>query len=272
MKICIINNTPIDPDFHQILLGLLNDSLNNCLQPDTTITLRGINRGTRGDQQRMHDYRNSYFQLLSTQAIVEATLQAEQEQFDAVVVNCFDDPGVKEARAVVSIPVIGIGEASLLFGCQVGRKLGIVVPNMPGQIAFVEEQLRYHGLTNRLSQQGIIHGDTPFAEAWVKGLEDCQYTAADIRTLGTELIQRGADAIIVACGGLSLLCGAARLHSIEHNEQAFPVIVPLTVALKQAEVMVSLQQQLSMPVQGNIRGSHRFDQGDLERVHSAFET
>jgi Asp/Glu/hydantoin racemase len=35
---------------------------------------------------------------------------AAGEGFDAVIVDCTDDPGVEAARAVVKIPVIGAGE------------------------------------------------------------------------------------------------------------------------------------------------------------------
>jgi Asp/Glu/hydantoin racemase len=43
--------------------------------------------------------------------VVRTVTQAAGEEFDAVIIDCTDDPGVEEARAVVSIPVVGAGEA-----------------------------------------------------------------------------------------------------------------------------------------------------------------
>jgi Asp/Glu/hydantoin racemase len=43
--------------------------------------------------------------------VVRAIVAAEKDGFDAVIVDCIDDPGVEAARAVVRIPVVGAGEA-----------------------------------------------------------------------------------------------------------------------------------------------------------------
>ncbi len=43
--------------------------------------------------------------------VVRIVTQAAGEGFEAVIVDCTDDPGVEEARATVSIPVVGAGEA-----------------------------------------------------------------------------------------------------------------------------------------------------------------
>jgi Asp/Glu/hydantoin racemase len=43
--------------------------------------------------------------------VVTATECAAADGFDAVVVDCTDDPGVADARARVTIPVVGAGEA-----------------------------------------------------------------------------------------------------------------------------------------------------------------
>jgi allantoin racemase len=43
--------------------------------------------------------------------VVRAVVAAAREGFDAVIVDCTDDPGVDAAREVVAVPVIGAGEA-----------------------------------------------------------------------------------------------------------------------------------------------------------------
>jgi 2'-5' RNA ligase len=43
--------------------------------------------------------------------VVRTVIEAARDGFDAVIVDCTDDPGVTEARDAVPIPVVGAGEA-----------------------------------------------------------------------------------------------------------------------------------------------------------------
>lgn len=43
--------------------------------------------------------------------VVRMVIEAADNGFDAVIIDCTDDPGVAEARAAVAIPVVGAGEA-----------------------------------------------------------------------------------------------------------------------------------------------------------------
>ena len=43
--------------------------------------------------------------------VVKTVVDAANEGFDAVIVDCTADPGVSEARGLVDIPVVGAGEA-----------------------------------------------------------------------------------------------------------------------------------------------------------------
>ena len=40
--------------------------------------------------------------------------EGEEKGYDGVIINCFGNPGLEEARRLVKIPVIGAGEASFL--------------------------------------------------------------------------------------------------------------------------------------------------------------
>lgn len=44
--------------------------------------------------------------------VIEATVQAEKDGFDGVIIGCTGDPGVDGAREMVKIPVIGPAQAS----------------------------------------------------------------------------------------------------------------------------------------------------------------
>ena len=55
---------------------------------------------------------------------------AERDGFDAVIIHCFIDPGLRAARERVRIPVVGPGEVTLRAGASLNRKIGMVTPAM----------------------------------------------------------------------------------------------------------------------------------------------
>jgi Asp/Glu/hydantoin racemase len=54
---------------------------------------------------------------------------AERDGFDAVIIHCFVDPGLREARQRVRIPILGPGEVTLRAGATLNRKIGIITPS-----------------------------------------------------------------------------------------------------------------------------------------------
>lgn len=53
--------------------------------------------------------------------VIEATVQAEKDGFDGVIIGCAGDPGVDGAREMVKIPVIGPAQASYVVCSMLGR-------------------------------------------------------------------------------------------------------------------------------------------------------
>ena len=61
--------------------------------------------------------------------VIRGALQAEREHYDVFFMNHFQDVGLYDARASVNIPVLGLGEATVLHACTMGRKLGLLAIN-----------------------------------------------------------------------------------------------------------------------------------------------
>lgn len=64
---------------------------------------------------------------LAAPEIIKMAVRAESEGYDAVVLYCFSDPAVDACREVVSIPVVGGGQASCLLAPLVGRQAGLLL-------------------------------------------------------------------------------------------------------------------------------------------------
>src|ERR1700750_14874 len=85
-----------------------------------------------------------------SRAVVRGAIQAEREGYDVFFMNHFQDVGLYDARAAVKIPVLGLGEATLLHACIMGRKLGLIAIN-PAFIPLHADQVHRYGLQQRIA-------------------------------------------------------------------------------------------------------------------------
>lgn len=52
--------------------------------------------------------------------------EGEEKGYDGIIINCFGNPGLEEARKLVKIPVIGAGEASFLKMKEMERRFSVL--------------------------------------------------------------------------------------------------------------------------------------------------
>ena len=236
----------------------MQDMLEACahglLEPSTELEVRGLKHAPSHLEAGVEFYRDSFFQLLATVEIVRSIVRAAKDGFDAVIVNCFDDFGVEPARSVVSIPVVGIGASSLSFAAQLGRRIGLIVPNLPGQEEFAARQIQDLGLAAALLPGGIRADAVPFGQAWREAMGNPAAAIARFTPLASALARDGADTVVFGCGGFSLVCGAQHFSHVEVDSAQVPVVIPINVALMQAQSLVRLRRT-GAQVTARARGS-----------------
>ncbi|SIT04984.1 allantoin racemase [Roseivivax lentus] len=71
---------------------------------------------------------------------------ARAQGADAIVIACFDDTGLAEARAQAGCPVLGIGQASYVMAQLLGLRFSVIT-SLPVSIPVIEENLRDQGYT-----------------------------------------------------------------------------------------------------------------------------
>jgi len=269
MKICVLNITPVPPEYVATSRATVEACCAGVLAPGTELVLRAPRLGTVTLPQYLEDFRNPWFQHLVVHEVIRSVIEAEREGFDAIVVNCFDDPGVKEARARVRTPVFGLAEATFHHACQLGARLGALVPDMPGQVAFVQQQIEAMGLASRLVPNGVRAERKRFTESFAEALADPGAMIARLDAQARELVDDGADVVVIACGGLGQVCGTQGWHVLEHHGVLVPVVNPLATAVKTAEMMLGLQRALGTPIPGQAHAV-RFGPHDIARIEQGF--
>ena len=122
---------------------------------------------------------------------IRTALEAERAGYDAFVIGHFQEPGLLEIRGAVDIPVVGLGEATLLAALSMGRRLGLVTID-PLFIDWHERQVRAHGLDQRVAGVRAIHVDLP---GFMRAFTD-QASYAQVRADFVEQVRP-----LVAAGG-----------------------------------------------------------------------
>lgn len=66
---------------------------------------------------------------------------------DAIVIACFDDTGLAEARAQSPCPVLGIGQSSYVTAQLMGKQFSVIT-SLPVSIPVIEENIRNQGFSD----------------------------------------------------------------------------------------------------------------------------
>jgi len=216
----------------------LQTHLNDIKSPDTQIDIRGITP---------HDnYAHPLVEFRCAREMISNAIKAEKEGYDAFIVGHFQDAGLYEARSVVDIPIIALGEATMLFSCQLGQRLGIVTIN-PRFIPWFHHQIAKYGLKERVVG---VHSMT-FEPGQILKAYSSSDKADEVRKLfeeqGKPLIKSGID-VIIPGGGIPMLLFSKFFN---HTIDTAPVINGIPIVIKMAEMTISLKRQTGLEVSRN---------------------
>jgi len=175
--------------------------------------------------------------------IIRSALDAERLGYDAFTLNHFQDAGLAEAKSVAAIPVLGLGETTMLHACTLGRRLGLITIN-PAFIPWHEDQVTRYGLQQRVV--GVRAVEATVAE-FIRAFADADAYRDIKKKFEREaemLLKQGAD-VIVPAGGLPMM-----LFGMEHGAaiDGAPIVNGVTVLVKAAEMAVKLRRQLGLGV------------------------
>ncbi len=103
--------------------------------------------------------------------LFQTIINAEKEGFDGVVIACCSDPGLKDAKTLVSIPVTAPFEAAARTAPALGR-LSVIVPliesgegeNLPSNANWARDLAREYGVTEYITSVRAAPTDHPSTE------------------------------------------------------------------------------------------------------------
>ena len=162
------------------------------------------------------------------------TILGHQDEFDAALLGCFGDPGLRAARAASRIPVFGGAEAATALVRLVASRYGIVtimdsdIPEIAACLAQME-----------VAPQcvGIRAVGLPFHEL----VRDPQDTLARAAREGEALLAAGAQALLLGCMSFGPYPFARELSA----RLGVPVIDPLRAGIAAAGALRVLEASVS---------------------------
>ena len=200
----------------------IRDELERVKRPDTEIDVRSLGRGP-------HHLEYACYEAAAVPDILAALVQAEREGFDASVIGCFYDTGLRPAREVTSqMAVAALCEAALHIASTLGDSFSVVVGRRKWVPEMRENVIRY-GYGNRLASFKVLE----------LGVHDFQADAAEthrrIALAGRQAVDRdGAEVIVLGC--------TAEFGFFEQLQQELgvPVIDATVAPFKYAELLGDL--------------------------------
>ncbi len=205
----------------------LREWIDTAKRPETQVDVVSLDRGPKHLEYH-------YYEALILADVLHLVKHAEKEGYDAAILGCFYDPGLREAREITDrIVVAAPAEASMLIAAALGHRFSIIVGRKKW-IPKMHENVANYGLKERLASFEPVD----------LGVEDFQKDKEETERRMTEAAQRAveeklAEVIILGCG---LQYG---FYQVLQRKLGVPVIDAVVAALKHAEMGIELRQRFS---------------------------
>lgn len=223
------SNRPLTPAY----LAHLEQFIAEQAAPGTEIVFHGM---TPADS-----YAHSLSEWRCGREAIANAIRASDEEYDGFLMGHFQDSGLYEARGAAGIPVIGLGEASMLYACQLGHRIGLITIN-PRFIPIHLHQVRKYGLQDRVQS---VHAMSFAPGQLTEAFED-EEKFAEIRRGFEEqalpLVKSGVD-VLVPAGGIPMLL-LSKMNT--HEVAGAPVLNGLPVALRMCELAIEMRQKFGI--------------------------
>lgn len=209
-----------------LYIGRGGEWMGKALEPGTEVVFKGFETGAPHLEYWLYDH-------IATGRVVERAVKAEAEGF-AVVIGCFYDPGLWEARELVSIPILGVCEASLHVASMLSASGFSILIGRRKWLPKMKENARRYGLESRFTSWRVLNLSVPELREESKALE------AVLREGRRAVEEDGAECIVLRCTALSAIAPDAQ------SGLPVPVVDPAVVGLKLAEMMASLRSRIGL--------------------------
>jgi allantoin racemase len=244
MKIGIMHVAPAEensPDAEIIKTWdrLLRKNMGLVKAADTEVTFQIPRRGINPDAGQ-YKYMRAFNDIETLQGYMELERAGI---YDAIIIMCFLDPMLREAKQAVDVPFFGPCEVATRIAPMMGAKFGVVSPGEKERLDADESILRYG-----LREQAVPGRSMAISlDELPKCLTDSHVIIKAFIEASKKLIADGADVIIPGCmqvdPALRLAPGCEKEYPDGLKEvDGVPVMNVVALTIKMAEAFVTMKK------------------------------
>lgn len=186
---------------------------------DVSIDSACLRKGPRFIETEEHE-------RLAVPGLLRVVKEGEKQGYDAIIINCFGNPGLEESKRRVNVPVIGAGESSFLK-VKAGKKRFSVLTTVQEAV----ERVRRNTVKYDVSE--LLASVRPIGMHVIELLQTERLRKALIREGKKALMNDNAAVIVLGCTGMA---GNAEWLSKRLN---VPVIDPTRAAIEMAIKLIT---------------------------------
>jgi len=223
-----MTNLPNWPGYQRVLHSVID----RAKEAGTEVEVHGMTKvGGIGDQFR-------YLEYLETAELLDNVHQAIDRGFDAFLIGNIGDPGLRAAREVADIPVLGLCESSMHLACIMGASFSFITINDKFTPRIVENVTTY-GLEKRfvgahkmnITRLHDLEGGFENPQSKARILSDFEAAAESADKAGAE--------VLIAAGGV--VSGLLAHWQVSQSECGIPILDGITSLVKMGEMAVKIQ-------------------------------
>ena len=148
-------------------------------------------------------------------SILDSVVGAEPQGFDAVAIGNILDPGLRDARSMVDIPVLGLGETCMLAACMMGSRFSLVGvnPYFGGPVRGERRPLRAQGAAGGHR----VHG-ADARTSWTPASPTSRGAGGPwrpSRAAARQTLDAGSEVVIPAGGRLTAFLNAQGVREVD---------------------------------------------------------
>lgn len=206
-------------------------------RPGTVVEVHGVKdeAGEAGAKIAGRVVNYAFLHRMHDTQILKNIQRAAAEGFDVVLLGVLQDPGLKEARSIVDIPVLGYGEVSMLTALTLGEKFSFICIN-PQMEQLVRQTIRERGLEARAAPTTYMECGYDALYAGVQG-----DTAPFMRAFESAARRAVRDGVDVLLPGQTIIAELLWKAGITRIDDAV-VLDPRLPMLRMAEMMVDMKK------------------------------
>jgi len=203
--------------------------------PDTMIDVVNLDKGPASIESLYDEYSAEI-------DVTKKVIEAENEGFDGVFVDCFNEPGVEGSRELVKIPVVGGFKPAALTASLISSRWSVVT-TLKNTIPRIQNLARELGIDKNMAS--IRYISTPVLELQEKDVLKKRL----LLQIDKAVEEDGAEAIVLGCTGM-LGLAVALSEKMEERGKRVPVIDPTATAICYLELLIRCnisQSKLTYP-------------------------